>query len=114
MKEAVHRHLSCLSPARRRTVGFFFTTLVKEDVRMLRRSWTICSMAALLLAAPAVAQQPGTLILGGFGQYTMFDDNLNLKDAFGYGGRIGAFISPNAFLEAEGSYTQPDWDGTAP
>ncbi len=81
---------------------------------MLRRSWTICSMAALLLAAPVVAQQPGTLILGGFGQYTMFDDNLSLKDAFGYGGRIGAFISPNAFLEAEGSYTAPDWDGGAP
>jgi len=71
-------------------------------------------MAALLLAAPAVAQQPGTLILGGFGQYTLFDDNLNLKDAFGYGGRIGAFISPNAFLEAEGSYTEPDWDGARP
>ncbi|MCR4339751.1 MAG: porin family protein, partial [Gemmatimonadaceae bacterium] len=71
-------------------------------------------MAALLLAAPAVAQQPGTLILGGFGQYTMFDDNLNLKDAFGYGGRVGAFISPNIFLEAEGSYTAPDWEGGAP
>ena len=81
---------------------------------MLRRSWTICSMAALLLAAPAAAQQPGTLILGGFGQYTMFDDALSLKDAFGYGGRIGAFISPNAFLEAEGSYTSPDWEGAAP
>ncbi len=81
---------------------------------MLRRSWTICSMAALLLAAPAVAQQPGTMILGGFGQYTLFDDNLNLDDAFGYGGRVGAFISPNIFLEAEGSYTAPDWAGAAP
>jgi peptidoglycan-associated lipoprotein len=79
---------------------------------MLRRSWTICSMAALLLAAPAVAQQPGTLILGGFGQYTLFDDALNLDDTFGYGGRVGAFISPNMFLEAEGSYTEPDWTGT--
>jgi len=81
---------------------------------MLRRSWTICSMAALLLAAPAVAQQPGTMILGGFGQYTLFDDNLSLKDAFGYGGRVGAFISPNVFLEAEGSYTAPDWEGAGP
>jgi len=71
-------------------------------------------MAALLLAAPVVAQQPGTMILGGFGQYTMFADNLSLKDAFGYGGRVGAFISPNAFLEAEGSYTAPDWEGGAP
>ena len=81
---------------------------------MLRRSWTICSMAALLLAAPAVAQQPGTLILGGFGQYTMFDDNLPFDDAFGYGGRVGAFISPNIFLEAEGSYTAPDYVGPGP
>jgi peptidoglycan-associated lipoprotein len=81
---------------------------------MLRRSWTICSMAALLLAAPAVAQQPGTLILGGFGQYTLFDDNIGFDDAFGYGGRVGAFISPNAFLEAEGSYTAPDYVGPGP
>ncbi|HUR92681.1 MAG TPA: hypothetical protein VMY38_08425, partial [Gemmatimonadaceae bacterium] len=76
---------------------------------MLRRSWTICSMAALLLAAPVVAQQPGTLVVGGFGQYTMFDDNLSLKDAFGYGGRVGAFIAPGIWLEAEGSSTQGDW-----
>ncbi len=81
---------------------------------MIRRSWTICSMAALLLAAPVVAQQPGTLILGGFGQYTLFDDNIGFDDAFGYGGRIGAFISPNVFLEAEGSSTEPDYNGPGP
>ncbi len=81
---------------------------------MIRRSWTICSMAALLLAAPVVAQQPGTLILGGFGQYTLFDDDIGFDDAFGYGGRIGAFISPNVFLEAEGSSTEPDYNGPGP
>src|SRR5688572_32337780 len=79
---------------------------------MLKRTWSIGAMVALLLGGTAGAQQPGTLILGGFGQYTMFDDNLGFDDAFGYGGRIGAFISPNAFLEAEGSYTEPDWAGT--
>src|SRR5688500_10424913 len=83
-----------------------------RGIIMLKRSWSIGAMVALLLGGTAGAQQPGTLILGGFGQYTMFDDNLGLDDAFGYGGRIGAFISPNAFLEAEGSYTEPDWAGT--
>ena len=78
---------------------------------MFRRSWTVCTMAALLLGGTAAAQSPGTLLVGGFGQYTYFNDQgIDNKFDFstlGYGGRIGAFITPQWNLEAEGSYSAP-------
>ncbi len=76
---------------------------------MLRRSWTVCAMTALLLGGTAAAQSPGTLLVGGFGQWTRFDSNWNLDTGFGnsigYGGRLGAFIAPNWNVEADGVYT---------
>src|SRR6267378_1899752 len=76
---------------------------------MLRRSWTVCAMTALLLGGSAAAQSPGTLLLGGFGTWTHFDSNWKLSSDFGnswgYGGRVGAFIAPNWNLEADGWYT---------
>ena len=48
---------------------------------MLRRRWTVCAMTALLFGGTAAAQQPGTLLLGGFGQYTKFDDALRVCSA---------------------------------
>jgi peptidoglycan-associated lipoprotein len=76
---------------------------------MLRRSWTVCAMTALLLGGSAAAQSPGTLLVGGFGTWTHFDSKWNLDTSFGnswgYGGRVGAFIAPNWNIEADGSYT---------
>src|ERR1700694_1242924 len=76
---------------------------------MLRRSWTVCAMTALLLGGSAAAQSPGTWLLGGFGTWTHFDKNWNLSSDFGssygYGGRVGAFIAPNWNVEARGWYT---------
>src|SRR2546423_6323285 len=76
---------------------------------MLRRSWTVCAMTALLLGGSASAQSPGTLLVGGFGQWTHFDSKWGLNTSFGnsigYGGRLGAFIPPNWNLEADGVYT---------
>src|ERR1700693_2178981 len=75
---------------------------------MLRRSWTVCAMTALLLGGSAAAQSPGTLLVGGFGTWTHFDSKWNLDTSFGsswgYGGRVGAFIAPNWNLEADGWY----------
>jgi len=75
---------------------------------MLRRSLTVCSMTALLLGGTAAAQSPGTLLIGGFGQYTYFNDqgreNNFEFDRLGFGGRIGAFITPQLNLEADGMY----------
>src|SRR5205814_4438695 len=76
---------------------------------MLRRSWTVCAMTALLLGGSASAQSPGTLLVGGFGQWTHFDSKWRLNTSFGnsigYGGRLGTFIAPNCNLEADGVYT---------
>src|SRR5207302_728728 len=76
---------------------------------MLRRSWTVCAMTALLLGGSAAAQSPGTLLVGGFGTWTHFDSKWNLDTSFGnswgYGGRVGAFVAPNWNVEADGWYT---------
>jgi peptidoglycan-associated lipoprotein len=76
---------------------------------MLRRSWTVCAMTALLLGGTAAAQSPGTLLVGGFGQWTHFDSKWGLSSDFGnswgYGGRVGAFIAPNWNVEADGAFT---------
>ncbi len=78
---------------------------------MLRRRWTVCAMAALLFGGTAAAQEPGTLLLGGFGQYTKFDSKLNLDKVFGVGGRVGAYFAPNWNLEWENSYNKPEQTG---
>src|SRR5438552_1201702 len=76
---------------------------------MLRRRWTVCAMAALLLGGSAAAQSPGTLLVGGFGTWTHFDSKLGLStslgDSWGFGGRLGAYIAPNWAIEGDGSYT---------
>src|SRR5256885_9634967 len=85
---------------------------------MLRRSWTVCAMTALLLGGSAAAQSPGTLLVGGFRQWTHFDSKWNLDTGFGnsigYGGRFGAFIAPNWNVEADGEYTPAKAASTAP
>ncbi|MEO7042855.1 MAG: hypothetical protein ABI035_11385, partial [Gemmatimonadaceae bacterium] len=69
---------------------------------MFSKRWSVCAAAALLYGGVAAAQQPGTLLLGGFGQYTIFDGGLKsgggigadiTNNKVGYGGRIGAFIA---------------------
>jgi len=71
---------------------------------MLRRSWTVCAMTALLLGGTAAAQSPGTLLVGGFGTWTHFDSKWGMDTGFGnsigYGGRVGAFIAPNWNVDA--------------
>jgi len=68
-------------------------------------------MTALLFGGTAAAQEPGTLLLGGFGQYTKFDNALQLKNVFGFGGRVGAYFAPNWNLEWEDSYNKPEQQG---
>jgi outer membrane protein OmpA-like peptidoglycan-associated protein len=60
-------------------------------------------VAALVLAAPASAQERGTVEFGGFVGTTSFDKGLGLNNAYGAGGRIGAFLHPRLSLEFEGS-----------
>jgi peptidoglycan-associated lipoprotein len=57
----------------------------------------------------AVAQQAGTVELGGFLQLDRLDAALSTKSfGGGAGGRVGIFASPRWQLEADASYTQAD------
>lgn len=80
---------------------------------MSPRSWTICSMAALLLAGPVAAQQPARVEVGGFAQWTWFDENAGAPNAvpengLGYGGRLGVFLTPAWQIEGDGYYSPQD------
>ena len=79
------------------------------------------SVAASLFAGVAGAQQaPGTLEVGGFGQYTIFDERAGratasgdgFENKIGVGGRVGVFFTPNWSIEGEASYTKLEVDGT--
>ncbi|MDP9203712.1 MAG: peptidoglycan-associated lipoprotein Pal, partial [Gemmatimonadota bacterium] len=62
------------------------------------------------------APLPGTVEVGAFGQWTFFDDNAGQpgaipKDGFGYGGRVGVFLSdPRWEIEGDGYYSPQDND----
>jgi Outer membrane protein beta-barrel domain len=77
-------------------------------------------VVALCFGAPAAAQAPagptaGTIEIGGFGQWTSFDENAGRpnvvpEDGFGFGGRLGFFLSPRFELEGDGWYSPQDRD----
>ena len=67
---------------------------------MLSRVLTI-GVVALVWAAPAVAQDRGTVEFGAFGSAATFDNKLGLKSGYGGGGRIGMFLDPRWSMEFE-------------
>ncbi|HEX8431755.1 MAG TPA: outer membrane beta-barrel protein [Longimicrobium sp.] len=90
---------------------------------MIIRRLSACAATAalaLLFGGPATAQsaaspRPGTVEVGGFGQWTWFDENagrVNVvpEDGFGYGGRLGIFVLPRVQLEADGWFSPQDRD----
>jgi hypothetical protein len=88
---------------------------------MLKRSRAVCALTAALggwfRGGPAAAQTPraGTIEIGAFGQWTAFDENAGRpnvvpEDGFGYGGRLGFFLSRAFQLEADGWYSPQDRD----
>jgi len=87
---------------------------------MSRRSWTVralmAAMTALFLAGPAAAQPgAGTIEIGAFGQWSVFDENAGRptvvpEDGWGYGARLGFFFTPRLQLEADGYLSPQDRD----
>lgn len=87
---------------------------------MLRKSLAVCVMAAVVAGVfprAAAAQSPsaGTIEIGAFGQWTKFDENAGRpnvvpEDGFGYGGRLGFFLTRSFQLEADGWYSPQDRD----
>ena len=58
-------------------------------------------LAALMVAAPAAAQERGSVEFGAFGSAATFDNALSLKTGYGGGGRIGIYLEPRLSLEFE-------------
>jgi outer membrane protein OmpA-like peptidoglycan-associated protein len=56
---------------------------------------------ALAWAAPAAAQERGTVEFGAFGSAASFDNALSLKTGYGGGGRVGIFLDPRWAIEFE-------------
>jgi hypothetical protein len=56
----------------------------------------------LMTAAPANAQERGTIEFGAFGNYSNYDDDLRMDNGWGGGARVGAFIFPRLSVEFEG------------
>lgn len=61
----------------------------------------VVGAAVLALAAPAAAQQRGTMEFGAFGSAATFDNTLSLKTAVGGGGRIAMYLDPVWSVEFE-------------
>ncbi|HEX6631730.1 MAG TPA: peptidoglycan-associated lipoprotein Pal [Gemmatimonadaceae bacterium] len=80
---------------------------------MLRTRIAAGGITALLIAGPALAQQPrrGTVEIGLFGQYTEFDDRFRLDNAIGIGGRLGVFLTPRWALEGDAGWAKTSDDG---
>lgn len=76
---------------------------------MIKRSLSI-GVAMMLAAVPAMAQQRGTIEFGGFASWNQFESGFQMDDAFGYGGRIGAYLDPRWAIEFDangGKATRP-------
>ena len=66
------------------------------------------TFALAIAAQPAAAQRWRTVELGGFVNYTMFGDILELDNALGLGGMAGLFILPNLAVEGDMSVGPTD------
>lgn len=76
---------------------------------MIKRTLSIAA-AMMIASLPIAAQERGTIEVGGFGSWNSFDPAFNMNDAFGFGGRIGAYLEPRWALEFDlsgGKATRP-------
>lgn len=76
----------------------------------------LVGVAALLLAAiaqPADAQRRFNIEVGGFGQFTIQDSDLNIANGPSIGGRLGLYLLKNLALEGDIQAGKADWDATA-
>jgi hypothetical protein len=63
---------------------------------------TAVGVFTLIQAAPASAQERGTIEFGLFGNYSNYDNDLRMDNGWGGGARVGAFIVPWLSVEFEG------------
>jgi len=74
----------------------------------VKRLATAIALVTIGTAVPASAQRFGSVEVGGFGQYTLFGDVLQLDNSVGVGGMVGLFILPNLVAEADIAFSRSD------
>ncbi|NOT09297.1 MAG: OmpA family protein [Gemmatimonadales bacterium] len=79
------------------------------------RKHVVVTALVALLAAPAVAQEKGSIEIGGFAKFTDYDKSFETSrrsaNSYGGGGRLGYFFSPKWELELDGSANATDVKG---
>ena len=65
---------------------------------------------ALVSAAPALAQQAGSVEVGAFARYTDFDNSLGMTNTLGAGGRVSVALRPGFAFEVDLSRTSASSD----
>lgn len=71
----------------------------------------ILAVAALVAAVHPLglwAQQPWAIELGVLGRYAIYDDDVEIENAFGFGGRAGVLLFESISLEGEAYYAEPE------
>jgi outer membrane protein OmpA-like peptidoglycan-associated protein len=81
----------------------------------MRHPICVATVTLVCSAATLSAQEPGTVEIGGFGQFTRFDENTTLTQdgSWGAGGLLGVFLARNLALEGAWSRTWTE-DASAP
>lgn len=76
----------------------------------MHRKRLLATIAVVTISAttPLSAQRWRSIEVGGFGQYVMFGDVLQLDNALGLGGMVGFFILPNTVVEGDISFSRTD------
>lgn len=75
---------------------------------------SIAAIATLLVAAPLSAQRPGSVELGGYVAYPIWDNALVWENKIGFGGQFGLFIARDVAIEADVSRFKPTATSTVP
>jgi outer membrane protein OmpA-like peptidoglycan-associated protein len=57
------------------------------------------TVAIMLSSISVDAQERGTIEFGGFASWNQFDGALQMDDALGFGGRLGAYLDPRWVIE---------------
>jgi outer membrane protein OmpA-like peptidoglycan-associated protein len=65
------------------------------------------AVLSALLTLPIAAQRPGTIELGGLGQFTRYDPSLLLGDGIGVSGTLAVWVARGFAVEASAAYSSP-------
>ncbi|MBK9406648.1 MAG: outer membrane beta-barrel protein [Gemmatimonadetes bacterium] len=76
---------------------------------MSKRLVGVAVLAVALAAVPAHAQKPLAVEVGGFGQFNLFDKNLEIDNTVTLGGRAGVHLFKRLWAEGDIQFGKSDW-----